>query len=538
MDAPLLSSPEAGRVVVGQYVLTHRLGVGGMGEVWMGQRAAIGGAAKSVAVKMLAADRAHDQVAKQMLLDEARLSMLLSNSNIVQVFDVGETDEGVCFLAMEWVDGLNLAELSGRLRESGETLPKPIIAYIVGEVLKALAYAHDLAHAGARQAIIHRDVSPHNVMLSVSGEVKLMDFGVAKMTSEETSTAQVKGKLRYMPPEQLRGETRDPTIDLFAVGAILHELLDGRKFRGEVVDDVRMIGMILSGDIPPLDRPAGEIPVELERLRIGLLCADPRDRLPTARAAYRELEHWPGYRDTKFELQDLVRRFVGADAPRTGVSSHTLTLRDRPRRDAEGSQTDVSRSSTRSEQTGSGRRIPIRRGFVVGVIMMGMAVAASLGGVFVGSRRDRGPAPLRVNMEALENHLPPPHIEIPRRSKPEPPPLISAPELESLIEPTSTDDETLPLVLVTLEAPGYRFWVQVTIAGKRITLDKLIGNSKSIKLKPGSHRVAYREEPEGPWRSAGTLVIPPGGPAHVVLRSGRARLNPPALAPKTPPPPP
>ena len=303
---------------VGPYTLTRRLGAGGMGEVWAGGRAHETGAYKTVAVKLLTPERANDENSQHMFDEEARLSMLLCNSNIVQVFDVGN-DAGVHYMAMEWVDGLDLDELCKALRADGELLPLTVVGYVVGEILKALAYAHDFEHQGGRRTIVHRDVSAHNVMLSVAGEVKLMDFGIARVASEDTSGDHVKGKLRYMPPEQLRGDSRAPTIDLFAVGAILHELLDGKRFRSGVVDEARLYGMVFDGEVPPLGCAPARIPGELEALRRRLLEAKPEERIQSAREAHRYLCKWPGYRDAKFELQDIVRSQRNSRAVETAI---------------------------------------------------------------------------------------------------------------------------------------------------------------------------------------------------------------------------
>ncbi len=334
---------------LGPYTLTRKLGKGGMGEVWMAQRQAMGGAAKSVAIKTLLPEIAENENSREMFLGEARLSMLLSNSNIVQVFDVDEAEDGTCYMAMEWVHGLDLSKLTKELAAVGERLPLHIAAFIVGEILKALAYAHDFETKGARQTVVHRDVTPHNVMLSVAGEIKLMDFGIARLASEETSGVHVKGKFAYMPPEQLRGETREATIDLFAVGAILHELLDGKKFRAGVIDEARLFGMVLDGEIPPLSNPE-QVPPEIDALRLGLLAAKVEDRIQTARDAYRMLARWSAYRDAKFDLEDLVRRFVKPE-PEVTATYVLPTDSTSPRRTAEGSQTDLSLRST--QQTGS-----------------------------------------------------------------------------------------------------------------------------------------------------------------------------------------
>ncbi len=236
---------------LGPYTLIRRVGVGGMGEVWIARREAIGGAAKLVALKTVLPEKAGNAEFRRMFLDEARLAMLMNNSNIVQTFDVDETPDGLCYMAMEYVEGVDLAKLTEALRIRGELLSHSVIAYIVGEVLKALAYAHDHTIEGTRRTVVHRDISPQNVMLSNTGEVKVTDFGIARLASEETSGSFVRGKFRYMPPEQFERGIRAPTLDLFAVGAILHELLEGKRFRGGEIEEAELIGMCVRGMVPP-----------------------------------------------------------------------------------------------------------------------------------------------------------------------------------------------------------------------------------------------------------------------------------------------
>ncbi|NVB36376.1 serine/threonine protein kinase [Pseudenhygromyxa sp. WMMC2535] len=291
---------------IGAYTLLRRIGEGGMGEVWLGQRRTSVGAKKLVAIKLLARRHLEAEGLRKLFVQEARLSMKLSHSNIVQVFDVVEDGER-CAMVMEWVDGLDLAQLCARMRAVGQRLSEVQSAFIIAKLLRALTYAHELDHRGRKGQIIHRDVSPQNVMLSVGGEVKLMDFGIARLSSEDSSSNLVRGKPRYMPPEQLAGSSREPTIDLFAVGAILHELLDNRKFRSQADDDGQLYGMILRGEVPPL---GVAVPPELDALRRDLLAPDPRERLASAREALERLDNWSGMRDLSFQLETLVREFV------------------------------------------------------------------------------------------------------------------------------------------------------------------------------------------------------------------------------------
>ncbi|MCA9699471.1 MAG: protein kinase, partial [Myxococcales bacterium] len=309
------------RPSLGPYTLLRRIGVGGMGEVWIARREAIGGAAKLVALKTVLPEKASNAESRSMFLDEARLAMLMTNSNIVQVFDVDETEDNICYMAMEYVEGLDLAKLTEALSLRGEQLSVPAIAHIIGEVFKALAYAHDHNIEGVQRTVVHRDISPQNVMISISGEVKVTDFGIARLASEETSGSFVRGKFRYMPPEQFQRGVRAPTLDLFAVGALLHELLDGKRFRGGDLEETELIGMCVRGLVPQLSCPPGRVPRALDQLRLRLLEPDARKRIQTAREAHRMLSQWPGNRDCKFELEDIVKSVAGD----TTLPTHLLT---------------------------------------------------------------------------------------------------------------------------------------------------------------------------------------------------------------------
>ncbi|MFV8753932.1 serine/threonine-protein kinase [Nannocystaceae bacterium ST9] len=291
---------------LGPYELLRQVGTGGMGQVWLGRRAMAGGASKMFAIKVLAPRHLSSDRHREMFLEEARLSISLDHSNIIKVHEVGEF-EGTWYMAMEWLDGLTLAQLNTTLRKRKQSLPPAVVGFVIGQVLRALGYAHEADHRGTKQPIVHRDVSPQNVMLTVTGDVKLLDFGIARVISDESSGIYVKGKPRYMSPEQFHGLSRGPTIDLFAVGALLHELLDGgRVFRWQAGDD-KLLEVVGNGRIPELDTRG--VPLELDELRRDLLAAEAR-RLPSARVALARLLAWSGYRDASLDIQDLVRTLV------------------------------------------------------------------------------------------------------------------------------------------------------------------------------------------------------------------------------------
>lgn len=531
---------------IGPYDLIRLLGTGGMGEVWMGRRTTLGGATKVVAVKILARERVHDANARKMFFDEARLSMLLTSANIVQVFDVGE-DQGTCYMAMEWVDGLDLSDVTERLRGRGQRLPVHIVAHIIGEILKALAYAHELRHQGECRAIIHRDISPHNVMLSVTGEVKLMDFGIARISSEKTSGMHVKGKLRYMPPEQLRGNSRAPTIDLFAVGAILHELLDGKPFRGGVIDEPRLYGMILDGEVDPLSAPH-DVPRELDALRRGLLAPNVGDRIRTARAAFHHLTEWRGYRDAKFDLEDIVRD-VATEEIDLSTSVDLPTIVDRtvlpdehaaePRERTQASR----RGHLQTESVSVVVRKPPRtrllfgRGLVVIGIFGCGAIAASMARAWWAGANGLDVALVPAvdpSGEGLEGSTPPEPLVPSEPTTVEPVTPIEAVPVEPLTPantPSPAESSQTPrppaakvTVVIRADPRLNRFWVEVRLGGKSHAINKPATGSAVTKLKPGSYEVQYRTEVEGTWNDAGTVRIPSNGRAAVIVRGDGTAL--------------
>ncbi len=313
--------------VIGGYELDRRIGKGGMAEVWVARKAR-SRAGKFVAIKVILPHLAGQERYSRMFRHEADLSSMLSHSNIVQVFDEGE-DNGISYLVMEYVDGVNLVRLREAIKSIGNTtIRESLAAHVVGQLLHALSYAHSITtHEGEALCIVHRDVSPQNVLVSNSGDVKLADFGVAHTVIEESSGVHIKGKLRYMSPEQLGGRTKEPTIDLYAAGAILHELLEGMKFRGEFDDDRMLYSQILSGAMPKLSRPCSP---QLDRVRQALLAGEPEQRVQTADEALAMLREFPGYRDMRLDLSRIVGGLTGVSRPRTGPGTPRMTPTPQP----------------------------------------------------------------------------------------------------------------------------------------------------------------------------------------------------------------
>jgi serine/threonine protein kinase/tetratricopeptide (TPR) repeat protein len=305
----------------GPYTLVGRIGSGGMAELFLAERRGAANVSKRVAIKVILPHLGRDSGYVEMFLDEARVAARLDHPNIVHIFDFGETD-GRYFLAMEYLAGVTLSELAARLRNDRVDMPVDVALQIGVGICRGLHYAHEFAVDGQPQGIVHRDVTPSNVMLGLSGAVKLLDFGIARSrqrVQERTETGVVKGKLSYCAPEQLDEAPQDRRVDIWAMGVIMHELLTGaRLFRRET--DPKTIRAVLDGPIPPTAPDREDIPDALRELIARCLDRD-RDRRPeSALALRRSFEAL--LTGARTPLDDFVRDlfpdgvdFPGSEAP-------------------------------------------------------------------------------------------------------------------------------------------------------------------------------------------------------------------------------
>ncbi len=217
---------------LGRYHLVRLVGTGGMAEIWKAKAQGPAGFEKVVAIKKVLSQLVQEGEFTEMFVEEAKLVATLAHPNIVQVFDFGQVGRADYFIAMEYVPGGNLAQLLHRLKEAGSRLPREVGLYIGVEACKGLGFAHTKTDAtGKPLNIVHRDVSPQNVLMSFGGEVKVSDFGIAKVASalSRTQTGHVRGKLAYMSPEQVSMQPLDNRSDLFALGAVIYEMLVGDR---------------------------------------------------------------------------------------------------------------------------------------------------------------------------------------------------------------------------------------------------------------------------------------------------------------------
>ncbi|MCA9587571.1 MAG: protein kinase [Myxococcales bacterium] len=268
---------------IAQYEILRRLGAGGMAEVFVAKKRGAEGTYKVIVLKRILPGFTSSRRFQSMFIDEAQLATRLNHPNVVQVYEFSnEGDEGHV-LAMEYVEGCDLGHLMSAAKAKGRRLDPWLSGWILQEAAKGLHYAHEKRdEGGAPLDIVHRDVSPQNVLLSFDGVVKIADFGIASARLVDEEAGVLKGKFGYMSPEQARGEKVDRRSDLYALGVILWECLAGRPLHGGLGGEA-LLDMVRSGTVEPPSAYVRDIPEELETITMRLLAPKADDRFQTGR---------------------------------------------------------------------------------------------------------------------------------------------------------------------------------------------------------------------------------------------------------------
>jgi len=316
----------------GKYQILERIATGGMAEIYKAKLEGIGGFQRTFAIKRILPNLSQNSEYIAMLVDEAKVAGLLSHANIVQILDLGQVDN-IWYIAMEYVHGRDLGAVLRRARKKGLTLPVPHTVFVTIELLKGLEYAHQrqVMRGGRPVAlnIIHRDVSPPNILLSFQGECKLTDFGIARasLKAMETVAGVVKGRFDYMSPEQAAAvKDLDQRSDLFAVGVVLYEMLTGHHpFRTD--SEIGTVERVRTGQYIPVSQRNAEVPFSLETIVDRALQVDRDQRYPSATAFKEALDkffHDAGFIFTHATLASYVK---GLFPEASGKSSTVPTPR-------------------------------------------------------------------------------------------------------------------------------------------------------------------------------------------------------------------
>jgi len=303
-----------GMTRMGPYLLEKKVAQGGMAELFVAGYERQDGFRKTLAVKRVLPHLAENSDFVNMFIREARLAALLQHPNVVQVIDFGKI-ENVYFIAMEYVRGKNLGEVMAHLKE-GMTVDQAV--FIASQVAMGLEYSHSKKDDKSGEAlnIVHRDISPQNILISFQGEVKISDFGISKTSSEPslTHSGVIKGKLAYLSPEQALGQTVDHQADLYTLGIVFYEILSGRRLY-KFTSDIEAIRSIPEREIPPIRECRQDIPDELNRIVMKCLEKDKRLRYQSAAELLQDMTALRQSLSTRYDrvdLSDFMRRHFEA----------------------------------------------------------------------------------------------------------------------------------------------------------------------------------------------------------------------------------
>jgi serine/threonine protein kinase len=299
-----------------RYRILEKIDAGGMAEIYKAVSVSIDGFEKAVAIKRILPQMTQDQKFVTMFLDEARLSMQLNHANIVQILDLGKVGE-TYFMAMELVDGANLRKVIQKAIDAQVHIPVNVACFIAIEMAKGLAYAHEKTDAaGQSLGIVHRDVSPPNILLSRQGEVKVTDFGLAKAKSNVSvsETDVVKGKFAYLSPEVVDGKEPDARADIYAIGIILWEMLCGRRLF-VAKTDMETVELVRKGEVPKSTALRADVDEDLDKILQRALAKNVKRRFQTCRELEQDLAGYlakKGVRATSADLVAFLREMLDA----------------------------------------------------------------------------------------------------------------------------------------------------------------------------------------------------------------------------------
>ena len=347
---------------IGPYELIERVGIGGMAEVFKALQPGEEGFERVIAVKRILPAIAADTDFVKMFIDEAKIAVQLQHPNIAQIYDLGR-DGGDLYIALEYVPGHDMGAVVKRQAERGRLLPLSFVVYVVGKICEALQYAHFASAPGGHALnFIHRDISPQNILVSIEGAVKVIDFGLAKAAGRlvTTQSGVVKGKLAYLSSEQARGEDIDHRSDIFSLGTCLYEWLTGERLFLRKNDPETVIA-VQRAEVPPLRAVRPELPSALQNIVRRALQPDPAHRYQTAQEMQDELMAFAfdaGMAVRRRTIIDVYKGLFPEDAPSVSV----VVPAEAPRVVPEMPSAAEERESAEWTTLNRGRRRPPPRG--------------------------------------------------------------------------------------------------------------------------------------------------------------------------------
>jgi serine/threonine protein kinase len=332
------TSDKQGQRSVGQYYIMEKIAQGGMAEIFKGLAYDVHGInQKAVCIKKILSHLSADRDFIGSIIDEAKLAVKLVHGNIAQTYDLGKVGDDY-YMVMEFVDGATLSHIHKRCLSQGTLIPLPIIGYFISEIAQGLDYMHRRTDEDGRPLhIVHRDISPQNIMVSYSGTVKIIDFGIAKAAFKAgpTESGILKGKFAYMSPEQAFGDSIDHRSDIYSLGIILHEVLTGKRLF-KAADSRQTIRNVRNALVNPPSMIRAEIPDDMDRIAMKALAKDRRRRYPYASELRDDLvkflhKNFPEFKpsDAAAFVQELFRNEIADQRPLEADSKTPALIIDR-----------------------------------------------------------------------------------------------------------------------------------------------------------------------------------------------------------------
>lgn len=527
-----------------EYRLLRRLGRGGMGEVWEAVRIKSADIVVPCAIKLLHPDFTETARERKLFMDEARIATQLDHGRIVKIIDVGTARDGRPFLVMERVDGVDLRSFIATMKDESEgLLDLDVVVYIVGEVLAALAYAHGRTVGGSDGGVVHSDVTPGNILISSSGEVKLTDFGIARFAATAGPMSQAVGTPRYMSPEQMSGDPRRET-DVYGLGVVLHELLEGKRFLEECSPD-QLRGRVLMGPPPKLTRQG--VPAWLDELRERMIATDAKRRPRADQARAILVEHCQGYVAAGVRLEALYARLIGSQ--RSGMTALLQPALD----ESGGVAPTQLLPATVTGPTSSKRTAPVSapgpitppprnlRWLAIGsgalALVLGLALFVQLLQIGREPKAAEGsvaadPPPTATPVSQPTTPEPAPTVDEPKPvqeppSAPEPdkplePEVAPVPESQVQDPPESTQaPKPKPKPKPSVAKVGVVFVTEMALDGQLRVGQKIIvvkNRSAYAELTPGKYKVSWQPASGGDWQLQGQVTIEDIAPSRYKVR--------------------
>ncbi len=486
----------------GKYRLEILVARGGMAEVFKATATGTSGFTRPVCIKRVRPELCDDPEFVEMFEREARISANLQHPNIVQVFDFDRYDDRL-FLAMEYVEGMDVRQILKETGALGVRVPVEFALHVTEGLLEALKHAHTNTVDGVQRPVIHRDISPHNILVSVDGFVKLTDFGIAKARggSSATRTGVVKGKLAYLSPEQASAQEAGPASDLFGAGLVIWEMLSGRRLvRGK--DDREVLVQVLNPRAPRIPWLSDGLNDFVQRL----LKADPADRYASAAEALQVLANLKDHRYSPGEAGSLVAGLMelATGGGATSIKSPSSSELPAPRIQADDEKAADDGTFGSAPTRTSRSDIPIAPGSIKGKSRLGrpmlLALSALLAGVAIGAGLslfgdDVEPSQAEMQIEQSETVTPTnremneqPVVRIDPGEKGSP---AAGPEVEDAGAPL--DEEAAKPASTGYLQVNCRPWAEVTVDGRKIGTTPI----KKLRLTIGTHRVVLSNDELG-----------------------------------------